>query len=166
MAVNKGRIMRMKIVFLAIMVLVNPNLHQSGTVFAAVGPGEPGDIQELSLKEVQAYAVKHSTATQNARLDVAMAKKKIWETTAAGLPQVSASASYMNNLQIPTTLIPAGGNKEVQSHGLFPPPSHWASALAVALMMASEVMVAPVHASISLTLWRSTIFCGVSVIAE
>jgi len=98
---------RMKILLLVIMVLLNPNLHRLGTVFAAVGPGEPGDIQELSLKEAQAYAVKHSTATQNARLDVAMAKKKIWETTAAGLPQISASASYMNNLQIPTTLIPA-----------------------------------------------------------
>jgi len=97
----------MKIVLLVMMVLLNMNLHQVGTLLAAFGAGEPGDLQELSLKEVQAYAVKHSTATQNARLDVAMAKKKIWETTATGLPQISAGASYMNNLQIPTTLIPA-----------------------------------------------------------
>jgi len=64
-------------------------------------------ILSLSLKEVREYAVKHSTATKNARLDVSMAQKKIWETTAAGLPQISAKISYMNNLQIPTTLIPA-----------------------------------------------------------
>jgi outer membrane protein TolC len=97
----------MRIVLLVMIVLLNLNLRQEGAAFAAFGPREPGDIQELSLKEVQEYAVKHSTATQNARLDVAMAKKKIWETTATGLPQVSAKVSYMNNLQIPTTLIPA-----------------------------------------------------------
>lgn len=110
LAVNEGRIMRMKrmkIVLLVMIVLLNLNLRQPGIVFAAFGSREPGDIQELSLKEVQGYAVKHSTATQNARLDVAMAKKKIWETTATGLPQISAKVSYMNNLQIPTTLIPA-----------------------------------------------------------
>jgi outer membrane protein TolC len=101
------RMKRMKIVLLVMMVMLNLNLHQVGTLFAAFGSEEPGDPQELSLKEVQAYAVKHSTATINARLDVAMAKKKIWETTATGLPQISAGASYMNNLQIPTTLIPA-----------------------------------------------------------
>jgi outer membrane protein len=97
----------LKTVLLVLSVLLNLNLHQVGMLSAAFGPGEAEDIQELSLKEVQEYAVKHSTATQNARLDVAMAKKKIWETTATGLPQISASVSYMNNLQIPTTLIPA-----------------------------------------------------------
>ncbi|MDQ1355507.1 MAG: TolC family protein [Acidobacteriota bacterium] len=68
---------------------------------------EGTDSQKLSLAEAQEYAVKHSTSTQNARLDVSAAKKKIWETTASGLPQVNAKISYMNNLKIPTTLIPA-----------------------------------------------------------
>lgn len=98
---------QMKSVLLIMSVLLILSFCQVRVVFAAFGPGEPGDIQELSLKEVQEYAVKHSTATQNARLDVAMAKKKIWETAATGLPQISAKVSYMNNLQIPTTLIPA-----------------------------------------------------------
>jgi outer membrane protein len=73
----------------------------------AMAADEKASILRLSLQEVRDYAVKHSTATQNARLDVSMARKKIWETTASGLPQVSAKVSYMNNLQIPTTLIPA-----------------------------------------------------------
>jgi outer membrane protein TolC len=81
-----------------------------GLVFPA-GPAaleaEGTDSQTLSLAEAQEYAVKHSTSTQNARLDVSAAKKKIWETTASGLPQVNAKISYMNNLKIPTTLIPA-----------------------------------------------------------
>lgn len=66
-----------------------------------------GDVLRLSLAQVQDYAVKHSIATRNARTDVAMAKKKIWETTATGLPQINGEISYQNNLKLPTTLIPA-----------------------------------------------------------
>ncbi len=61
----------------------------------------------FSLTEVRDYAVKNSTKTKNARLDVAIAKKKIRETTALGLPQVNASVSYQDMVQLPTTLIPA-----------------------------------------------------------
>ena len=75
--------------------------------YAASAAGETGDIQSFSLQEVCDYALKHSTSTENARLDILKAKKKIWETTATGLPQISAGASYTNNLKIPTTLIPA-----------------------------------------------------------
>jgi len=61
----------------------------------------------FTLKEAQAYAISHSTETENARIDILMAKKKTWETTAIGLPQVSGKVSYTNMLKIPTTLIPA-----------------------------------------------------------
>lgn len=98
---------RMKFVLLVMTTVLSLNLLHEGSALAALVPEEQGDSQRFSLKDVQEYAVKHSTATQNARLDVAMAKKKIWETTATGLPQISADVSYMNNLQIPTTLIPA-----------------------------------------------------------
>ena len=91
----------MKFVLIVILALL--------TISATRGFGaeEPKDIHGLSLKEVRDYAVKHSTSTINARLDVAMARKKIWETTATGLPQINASISYQDMLQIPTTLIPA-----------------------------------------------------------
>ncbi len=82
--------------------------------FIHVGPAtglllaeEEGKVLNLSLKEVQDYAVKHNTMTQNARIDVSMAKKKIWETTTTGLPQITGEISYQDNLKIPTTLIPA-----------------------------------------------------------
>ncbi|MCP4220241.1 MAG: TolC family protein [bacterium] len=65
------------------------------------------NIQQLSLKQVQDYAVKHSTATTNAQLDVKKARKKIWETTAIGLPQISAKATYRDLVKQPVTLIPA-----------------------------------------------------------
>lgn len=72
-----------------------------------LGAEETGAALRFSLKEAQEYAVKFSTDTRNSRIDVAMAQKKIWETTASGLPQLNATLSYRDNLKIPTTLIPA-----------------------------------------------------------
>ncbi|UCH92768.1 MAG: TolC family protein [Candidatus Aminicenantes bacterium] len=90
-----------RVILFVIAAMLNLSFSYSGTA------AETADIPRLSLKEVQDYAVKHSIETRNARLDVRMAKKKIWETTATGLPQVSAKVSYLDNLQLPTTLIPA-----------------------------------------------------------
>ncbi len=87
-----------------LLVIVTVALLSQGIAIAAE---EKASILQLSLKEVQDYAVKHSTATQNARVDVGMARKKIWETTTTGLPQIRAKVSYRNNLSIATTLIPA-----------------------------------------------------------
>lgn len=77
------------------------------TLSASLLAGE--DLQPLrfSLEEAKRYAVTHSVDTENARIDVQMAKKKTWETTAIGLPQVSATVSYTDMLKIATTLIPA-----------------------------------------------------------
>jgi len=72
-----------------------------------LGAEDPPAGSIFSLKQAQEYAVKFSTDTRNARVDVAIARKKIWETTASGLPQVNATLSYRDNLKIPTTLIPA-----------------------------------------------------------
>ena len=74
---------------------------------APLGGEEGGGPLRLSLKQAQEYAVRFSTETRNSAIDVAIAQKKIWETTASGLPQVSATLSYRDNLKIPTTLIPA-----------------------------------------------------------
>ncbi len=93
--------MQMRFVLIIIFALLNISAPRG------FGAEEAKDIHGLSLKEVQDYAVEHSTSTTNARLDVAMARKKIWETTATGLPQINASISYQDMLQIPTTLIPA-----------------------------------------------------------
>lgn len=62
--------------------------------------------QRYSLKEAQDYAVKNSFAAQKADLDVKMAQSKIKETTAAGLPQINAEASYNDNVIVPTQLVP------------------------------------------------------------
>ena len=64
-------------------------------------------VIRLTLKGAQDYAVKHALETRNAKLDIKEAKKKIWETTAFGLPQITTTVGYQNMLKLPTTLIPA-----------------------------------------------------------
>lgn len=60
----------------------------------------------FSLEEAIAFALDSSYTALNARRDVAIALKQKWETTASGLPQISASIAYNNNLKQPVTLIP------------------------------------------------------------
>ena len=61
----------------------------------------------FSLEEAITFALDSSYTAINARRDVAKALKQKWETTASGLPQISANISYNNNLKQPVTLIPA-----------------------------------------------------------
>lgn len=63
--------------------------------------------QTFSLKEAQDYAVENNMKVKNAILDQEIADKKVWETTAQGLPQVSAKGSFQNNAVLPTTVVPA-----------------------------------------------------------
>lgn len=62
--------------------------------------------QVYSLEQAQNYAVKNNLSVQNASRDVEIARQKIWETTAIGLPQINGSVQYQNFLDIPTTLLP------------------------------------------------------------
>jgi outer membrane protein len=65
----------------------------------------------FSLKQAQEYALQNNTSMKNAQLDIKMAEKKIWETKAIGLPQISASGTYTHIFVVPevsfggTTLI-------------------------------------------------------------
>ena len=61
----------------------------------------------FSLKQAQTHAMQHNKEMKNARLDVSYAKKQVLETTAIGLPHVSAEAQWQQFLEIPTTLVPA-----------------------------------------------------------
>jgi outer membrane protein len=55
----------------------------------------------LSLKQAQEYAVKNNANSRNSAIDMELAKKKIWETTAIGLPQVNAQANYQHLFKVP-----------------------------------------------------------------
>jgi len=62
--------------------------------------------QAFSLQQARRYAVQHSYEVRKSRLDVEAAKKKLRETVASGLPQITSNLSYMNNLELTTMLIP------------------------------------------------------------
>lgn len=64
-------------------------------------------VVTLTLKDAQDYAVTNAVEIRNARLDIKEAKKKIWETTAFGLPQLGSTVGYQNMLKLPVTLVPA-----------------------------------------------------------
>lgn len=55
----------------------------------------------FSLKQAQEYAQKHNSNMKNAQLNIEIAKKKIWETKATGLPQISASGTYTHLFNVP-----------------------------------------------------------------
>jgi outer membrane protein TolC len=75
---------------------------------------DSADTLYFSLDEAVFYAVQNNLNAQNARLDVDAADQRVWETAAAGLPQISASANYNYNINLPTTLIPDFANDPTQ----------------------------------------------------
>jgi len=55
----------------------------------------------FSLQQAQDYALKNNAEVKNASLDAIIAKKKVWETTAIGLPQANGSIAYQNIFNVP-----------------------------------------------------------------
>jgi outer membrane protein TolC len=55
----------------------------------------------LTLKQAQEYAIKNNANSRNSILDMEIAKKRIWETTALGLPQVNAQVNYTHLFTVP-----------------------------------------------------------------
>jgi outer membrane protein len=61
---------------------------------------------DFTLADCIQYAYEHQDTIVNARLDVKSAEYKVKETTGIGLPQLNGSASFLDYVKIPTTLIP------------------------------------------------------------
>ncbi|NTW24538.1 MAG: TolC family protein [Lentimicrobium sp.] len=55
----------------------------------------------LSLKQAQEYALQNNANARNSVIDLEIARKKIWETTAIGLPQLNAQANYQHLFTVP-----------------------------------------------------------------
>jgi len=78
------------------------------TLFLVLGMTLPGVSQEpsvspelpdqliLDLEGAIDHAVTYNKSLQNARLEVERSRKSIWETIAAGLPQVDGTLDYMS----------------------------------------------------------------------
>ncbi len=70
-------------------------------------PARAQQVYRLTLSKAVEMARKENTKVRNANYDIDIARKKVWETTSIGLPQVSTSLSYKNNIDLPVTLVPA-----------------------------------------------------------
>lgn len=82
-------------------------------LISSVGMAQQNQKYKFTLEQAVDFALDSNYTAINARRDIAIAIKKKWETTAAGLPQLDGSISYQNNLKQPTTLLPgeiAGGD--------------------------------------------------------
>jgi outer membrane protein TolC len=61
----------------------------------------------FSLVEAQQHAIDNSERLQRESLEILMAKRKAWETAAAGLPQIELEGQFQHFLKIPTTVLDA-----------------------------------------------------------
>jgi len=68
---------------------------------------EAQDTLRFSLDEAVQYALDNNYTVKNSSTDIEIAKKKIWETTAIGLPQVSVDAQYLNIFKVPMISFPS-----------------------------------------------------------
>jgi len=67
----------------------------------------------FSLEQAIAHAIANNYSAINADRDIEASKEKKWETTAAGLPQISGGVDYTNNFVLQKSVVPAeffGGN--------------------------------------------------------
>ncbi|MFD2892398.1 TolC family protein [Flavobacterium chuncheonense] len=67
----------------------------------------------FTLDQAIAHALENNYTAINATRDIDAAKKRKWETTTIGLPQLNANVNYQNNFVLQKSVVPAeffGGN--------------------------------------------------------
>jgi outer membrane protein TolC len=71
---------------------------------------DTASFQKFSLVDAQKYAVQNNATAKNSAIDIEIAKKKVWETTAIGLPQVNLKGTFQHQFSVPslTMFVPAG----------------------------------------------------------
>ncbi len=91
---------------LAVVLLVSSVGAVAGEAQVRTSTTKNVPVQEFSLKKAREFAVKNSYDSRKSQLDVLIARKKLKETVASGLPQINSSIGYINNLELTTVLIP------------------------------------------------------------
>jgi outer membrane protein TolC len=88
-----------------------------GIATSAQAPQEKQATLQLTLKEAQEHALVNNKTIWNAGLAVSESQKKVWETIAAGLPQVNATLDYQNMMGFSASL--AGFNISMEPTSTF-----------------------------------------------
>jgi outer membrane protein TolC len=76
-------------------------------VFSYPTQAQTEDKINFTLTEAQQYALENSYTVKGTDYDLQVAKKRVWEAIADGLPQVDFSMDYNNNLDVAVSLLPA-----------------------------------------------------------
>ena len=64
------------------------------------------ETERLTLEKAIQMALKNNTNIINSKIDLKIAQKKIWETTAKGLPHVDVKSSYQHLFSVPVLSFP------------------------------------------------------------
>jgi outer membrane protein TolC len=72
------------------------------SLFLGVANAVAQDTLHLSLQEARRLAFENNTNIRNSNLDMEIARKKIWETTAIGLPHIDSKAAYQFLPNVPS----------------------------------------------------------------
>lgn len=86
----------------------------------ALGANAQDSTMSFTLKEAQDYASEHYFESVNAKMDIDKAQKKIWETTAIGLPQINASSDFQYVFNPPDPIMFPLGNDQYMEVELVP----------------------------------------------
>ncbi len=65
------------------------------------------DLENYTLEQCIEYAIENRVEVKNAQLDNQIAKAKVGEVRAQGLPQLDASLSLVDNYKVPVNFLPA-----------------------------------------------------------
>lgn len=74
--------------------------------FFGLNAQNEAEVLEFSLESAQDYAVQHNVEVLNKQLDIEVAKGRVKEYTAIGLPQVNAGIDFQHFITLPTTILP------------------------------------------------------------
>ncbi len=92
--------MTRKLVFLLILVFSLGFLHEISAQETTAT--DTAAVKTFTLAQAQTYALENNATMKNKQIDIEISRKKVWETTAIGLPQVSVKGSWQYIFEVPT----------------------------------------------------------------
>jgi outer membrane protein len=99
------------------MKIIRISMAAAAAVLAIAAAGQDtGQGLSLTLADAMQMSVSQNRQVANSRLDIEIAKRKIQETRAIGLPQVSAEAAYTHIFKVPqldfSSMMPAEAQQD------------------------------------------------------
>ena len=74
--------------------------------FAFASSAQQSEVKSVTVQQAIDLAKKNNYTLQNSRLDQKLSEKKVNEVLSLGLPQINASGSFNDYIDIPTQLAP------------------------------------------------------------